>query len=92
MGKNKGDCDREMIQSLDSIPYGEMPKWGQTARFLINTKQKLYTPNWTEEVFVIDEVLNTKPFTYKVVDLMREAIEGSFYEQELQKQPKKSLE
>ena len=30
-----------MIQSLDNIPYGEMPKWGQTARLLINTKQKL---------------------------------------------------
>ena len=36
MGRNKGDCDRQMIQSLDNIPYGEMPKWGQTARFLIN--------------------------------------------------------
>ena len=31
----------EMIKSLDQIPYGEMPKWGSTARFLINTKQKL---------------------------------------------------
>ena len=41
MGKNKGDCDREMVQSLDKIPYGEMPKWGSTARFLINAKQKL---------------------------------------------------
>ena len=41
MGKNKGDCDREMVKSLDAIPYGEMPKWGSTARFLINTKQKL---------------------------------------------------
>ena len=30
-----------MIQSLDNIPYGEIPKWGQTARFLINTKQIL---------------------------------------------------
>ena len=30
-----------MIKSLDSIPCGKMPKWGQTARFLINTKQKL---------------------------------------------------
>ena len=39
--KKKGDCDREMVQSLDEIPYGEMPKWGSTARFLINTKQKL---------------------------------------------------
>ena len=41
MGKNKGDCDREMVQSLDQIPYGEMPKWGSTSRFLINTKKKL---------------------------------------------------
>ena len=41
MGKNKGDCDREMVESLNQIPFGEMPKWGSTARFLINTKQKL---------------------------------------------------
>ena len=41
MGKNKGECDRTMVKSLDEIPYGQMPKWGQTARFLINTKQKL---------------------------------------------------
>ena len=41
MERNKGECDEEMLQSLDSIPYGEMPKWGSTARFLINTKQKL---------------------------------------------------
>ena len=41
MGRPKGDCDKEMVKSLDNIPYGEMPKWGSTARFLINTKQKL---------------------------------------------------
>ena len=41
IGRNKGDCDREMVQSLDEIPYGKMPKWGSTTRFLINTKQKL---------------------------------------------------
>ena len=41
MGRPKGDCDREMVQSLDAIPYGEMPKWGSAARFLINTKKKL---------------------------------------------------
>ena len=40
-GRPKGDCDKEMVQSLDAIPYGEMPKWGATARFLINTKKKL---------------------------------------------------
>ena len=36
-------------------------------------------------IFVIDKVLPTKPVTYSIVDLMGEAIEGSFYEQELQK-------
>ena len=33
----------------------------------------------------VDEVLPTKPVTYKIVDFMGESIEGSFYEQELQK-------
>lgn len=39
--KNRGNCDREKVNLLDNIPYGEMPKRGQTARFLINTKQNL---------------------------------------------------
>ena len=46
---------------------------------------KGYTPNWTEEIFIIDEVLPTKPITYKISDLMGEEVKGSFYEQELQK-------
>ena len=41
MGKNKCECNRQMVDSLDQISYGEMTKWGQTIRFLINTKQKL---------------------------------------------------
>ena len=44
---------------------------------------KGYTPNWTEEIFVIDKVLPTKPVTYSIVDLTGEEIKGSFYEQEL---------
>ena len=46
---------------------------------------KGFTPNWTEEIFVIDGILNTKPVTYRLVDLQGEAVMGSFYEQELQK-------
>ena len=46
---------------------------------------KGYTPNWTEELFVIDKVNPTKPITYSIVDLTGEEIKGSFYEQELQK-------
>ena len=46
---------------------------------------KGYTPNWREEIFVIDKILPTKPVTYSIVDLTGEAIKGSFYDQELQK-------
>ena len=46
---------------------------------------KVYAPNWAEEIFVINKVLATKPVTYSIVDLMGEPIKGSFYEQELQK-------
>ena len=46
---------------------------------------KGFTPNWTEEIFVINKILNTKPVTYRLVDLQGEAVTGSFYEQELQK-------
>ena len=39
---DKGDCDRKMVQSLDQIPYGDMRKWGKTARFLIDKEQTWY--------------------------------------------------
>ena len=46
---------------------------------------KGYTPNWTEEVFVIKKLNSTKPVTYNVVDLLGEKLEGYLYEKELQK-------
>ena len=41
--------------------------------------------NWSYEVFEVVEVLNTDPRTYKIKDELGEVLEGSFYEQELQK-------
>ena len=55
------------------------------SKFKRKVFDKGYIPNWTEEIFVIDKVLPTKPVTYSIVDLMGEPIKGSFYEQELQK-------
>ena len=46
--------------------------------------EKGYTTRWRREIFVIEEVLNTDPVTYKIKDLEDEEITGSFYEQELQ--------
>ena len=41
---------------------------------------KRYTPNWSEEVFVVSKIKNTFPWTYVVNDLGGEEITGSFYE------------
>ena len=35
---------------------------------------KGYTPKWTDEIFVVDKVLPTKPVTHKIVDLTGETI------------------
>ena len=45
-----------------------------------NTFPKGYTPNWSEEVFVIKKVKNTVPWTYVINDLNGDEIIGTFYE------------
>ena len=50
-----------------------------------NIFAKGYTPNWSEEVFVIKKVKNTVPWTYIINDLNGEEVIGTFYEKELQK-------
>ena len=45
-----------------------------------NIFAKGYTPNWSEEVFVIKKVKNTVPRTYVIDDLDGEEIIGTFYE------------
>ena len=49
------------------------------------SKSKKFTPNWSEEVFVIKEIKNTVPWTYVINDSNGEEIIGKFYEKELQK-------
>ena len=49
-----------------------------------NIFAKGYTPNWSEEVFVIKEVKNIVPWTCGINDLNGEEIFGTFYEKELQ--------
>ena len=56
-----------------------------------NIFAKCYTPNWSEEVFVVNKVQNTAPWTYLINDLNGEEIKGSFYEKELQKTNQKEL-
>ena len=50
-----------------------------------NIFAKGYTPNWSEEVFVVSKIKNTVPWTYIINDLNGEKIIGTFYEKELEK-------
>ena len=43
-----------------------------------NVFAKGYTPNWPEEVFIINKIKNTVPWTYAISDLNGEEITGSF--------------
>ena len=76
------------------ILYGDMGTSEQKPKFKIGDKvriskykrktfDKVYTPNWTEEICTIDKIQYTNPITYKLKDLNNEEIKESFYEPEL---------
>ena len=48
------------------------------------TFEKGFTINWTDKIYTITQVLKALPPTYKIRD-DKEEIEGTFYQQELQK-------
>ena len=52
---------------------------------LKNIFGKGYTPNWSKEIFIVDKINDTVPYTYNIKDLNDEEIIGSFYDKELQK-------
>ena len=72
----------------DKIHY-KPPKFKLDDRVRISKKRKDFTkgylPNFTQEIFIIHEVLKTDPPTYKLKDMNNEIIIGSFYENEMVK-------
>ena len=50
-----------------------------------NIFAKGYSPNWSREIFVINKINDTVPYTYNLKDLNDKEIIGSFYDRELQK-------
>ena len=74
--------------NIDKETNDKDPKFKVGDRVRISKYKKIfakdYTPNWSEEVFVIKKVKNTVPWTYVINDLKGEEIMGTFYEKELQ--------
>ena len=56
-----------------------------------NIFTKGYTPNWSEEVFVVNNIKNTIPWIYVINDLNGAEIIETFYEKELQKTNQKEF-
>ena len=50
-----------------------------------NIFAKGYAPNWSSEIFIVDKINDTVPYTYNLKDLNDEEIIDSFYDKELQK-------
>ena len=50
-----------------------------------NIFAKGYTSNWSKEIFIINKIIDTVPYTYNLKDLNDEEVIGSFYDRELQK-------
>ena len=48
---------------------------------------KGFRSNWTGEIFLVRQILNTEPPTFNLSDLLGENIEGIFYREELLKTP-----
>ena len=74
-----------LTEKIETNP--KTPKFKASDRVRItkykNIFSKGYTENWSREIFIIDSVLKTNPWTYKLKDLNGEKIIGSFYEKEL---------
>ena len=87
--------DNAYVDSMELRPNNKYPKFkvGDHVRIskYENIFAKGYTPNWSEEDFVIKKVKNTIPWTYVINDLNGNEIIGTFYEKELQKTNQKDF-
>ena len=74
--------------------YGDMKQLSYKPKFKVGDKVRIskykrkvfdkgYTPNWTEEIFLINKIQSTNPITYRLKNFNNEEMQGSFYEPEL---------
>ena len=83
------NSDKVYFNLYKNMPEKTKPKFKVGDKVRITKKKSIfdkgYTSNWTKELFIITEVQDTNLPTYKIQDMNGEEIQGTFYEQELQK-------
>ena len=83
-GKNHvDDYYSVLIEKIESIQKAPKFRVGDKVKVTSNKNifSKSYTENLSREILIIDSVLKPNPWMYKIKDLNREKIIGSFCEQ-----------
>ena len=92
--KPKDVKDDSFIENIEEsnkeYPKFEVGNYVRISKYK-NIFSKGYTPSWSEEIFIINKIQNTVPWTYLINDLKGKKTGDSFYEKELQKTDQSEL-
>ena len=86
--KNKKQLWKSVFKSIKIIDTRKQKfKIGDSVRISKYRElfSKGYTPNWSNEVFLVKLIKMTNPTTYILEDQQKNEIKGGFYQEELQK-------
>ena len=72
------DFKKEVIDKDPKFKIGDQVRVSKYK----NIFAKGYTPNWSQEIFIISKIKNTVPRIYVINDLNGEESIGTFYEKE----------
>jgi len=73
------DSEPEKLKNESKFDIGDKVRMSKNKTRL----HKGYTPNWTEEYFLICKIFDTDPYTYSIVDRLGEDITGRYYDHDL---------
>ena len=82
IGKKTINADYSVLtEKVETNPKACKLKISDTVRTTKykNIFSKGYTENWSKEIFIIESLLKTNPWTYKIKDLNGEKLIGLFY-------------
>ena len=81
----KDNTDIDFFKKVnDKDPKGKVGDHVRISKYK-NIFAKRYTPNWSNEIFVVNKIKNTVPWTYVINDVNGKEIIKTFSEKELQK-------